>query len=85
MNLFLIFCLSIRYKTMNCLSYVLINRGEELNTQMGFFCSVNFGQSIYSSPSQRNVSGSLKSTSSVEFETKKIFFEFRFFRGVIED
>ena len=29
--------------------------GEELYTQMGFFCSVNFGRSIYSS--QRNVSG----------------------------
>ena len=32
--------------------------GEELYTQMGFFCSVNFGRSIYSS--QRNVSGIIK-------------------------
>ena len=32
--------------------------GEELYTQMGFFCSVNFGRLIYSS--QRNVSGIIK-------------------------
>ena len=36
----------------------LVGGGEELYTQMGFFCSVNFGRSIYSS--QRNVSGIIK-------------------------
>ena len=56
--------------------------GEELYTQMGFFCSDNFGLSR-GWKMKRNESG--KSSSSVEFEIKKFFFEIRFFfRGVIE-
>ena len=45
--------------------------GEELYTQMGFFCSVNFGRSIYSS--YRNVSGIIKRLLQLEFKIKKIF------------
>ena len=48
-----------------------------------FFCSVNFGRSIFSS--QRNVSGIIKKMVQRRIKNEKHFFYFRFFRGVIED
>ena len=51
--------------------------GEQLYTQMDFFCSVNFGRSIFSS--QRNVSGTIKKLVQLRFQNKKIFLIFVFF------
>ena len=48
----------------------------------GFFCSVNFDRSIYSS--YRVVSGIIKSPSRLEYEMKKIFWLSFFLQGVIE-
>ena len=62
----------------------LVGGGEELYTQMGFFCSVNFGRSIYSW--RRNLSGIIKKMVKRRIQNKKDFLDFRlFFRGVIED
>ena len=47
-----------------------------------FFCSDNFGRSIYSS--WRNVSGIIKKTDQRRIQNLKDFFEFLNFRGVIE-
>ena len=51
--------------------------GEELYAQMGFFCSVNFGRSIYSS--QGNVSGIIKKLIQRRIQNSKEFFHFCFF------
>ena len=44
---------------------------------MGFFCSDNFGRSIYST--WRNLSRIIKSWSSIDLETKKIVLKFASF------
>ena len=54
-------------------------RGEELYTQMSFFCSVNFDRSIYIHHTEFWVV-SLKSPSSVKYEIKKILLNFVFYR-----
>ena len=56
--------------------------GEELYTQMGFFVLSNLADRYIHRREMCAVS--LKSSSSVEFEIKKIDLNFVFFRGVIE-
>ena len=53
--------------------------GGGLYTQMGFFCSVNFGRSIYSS--QRNVSGIIKKLVQRSIQNQKDYQELK----IIED
>ena len=54
---------------------------EELYTQLVFFCSFNFGRSIYS---YRIVSGIIKKPVQRRIRNQKDFFDFCFLQGVIQ-
>ena len=80
---FLIYCaMCCHAKTRNSFLFRPLLRGEELYTQMGFFCSVNFGRSIYSS--KRVETGIIRKLVQCRMRNKEDFFDFRFWQGDIE-